>query len=136
MVALGTGQFGVLIALLNLGLQRLSSAQAALASVAALAVLAWHEEWPGRMLHFSATAWAVIAFVGLSNGIGYFWWLYALNHESPTRVTVFLALNPVTATLLGWALLGESQGAATWLAMALVASGLWLATRPADNPAP
>jgi drug/metabolite transporter (DMT)-like permease len=109
---------------------------AMLASVAALAALALPEHWPARVGTFTGTAWAVVAFIGLSSGIGYFWWLYALKHESPTRVTVFLALNPVTAAMLGWALLGERPAGATWAALLLIAAGLWLATRSPDNPAP
>ncbi len=105
------------------------SAFAMLASVLFLAVAALGEQWPQRVMHLSATAWAVVAFVGLSSGIGYFCWLYALKHESPTRVTVFLALNPVTAAVLGWLLLGERLGAHLLLALALIAAGLWLATR-------
>jgi drug/metabolite transporter (DMT)-like permease len=113
------------------------SAFAMAASVAALALLALPEHWPARLATFSAGAWAATAFIGLSSGAGYFWWLYALKHESPTRVTVFLALNPVTAALLGWAVLGERPEPASWVALALIAGGLWLATRPTltpDNP--
>ena len=105
------------------------SAFAMLVSVFFLALAALSEHWPARVPQLGATAWAVVAFVGLSSGIGYFWWLYALKHESPTRVTVFLALNPVTAALLGWLLLGEPLPAQVWLALALIAAGLWLATR-------
>ncbi|TFZ08103.1 DMT family transporter [Ramlibacter humi] len=112
------------------------SAFAMAASVAALALLALPEAWPTRVTTFSGTSWAAIVFIGLSSGIGYFWWLYALKHESPTRVTVFLALNPVTAALLGWALLGERPAPASWAALALIAAGLWLATRTPDNPRP
>lgn len=107
------------------------SAFAMLASVLFLAVLASGEQWPSRIVTFSGQAWAAVAFIGVSSGIGYFWWLYALKHESPTRVTVFLALNPVTAALLGWALLGEALSAAAGMALVLIAAGLWLATRPA-----
>jgi drug/metabolite transporter (DMT)-like permease len=107
------------------------SAFAMLASVAVLAVLALSEHWPQRVLHLSAQAWGVTAFIGLSSGVGYVLWLYALKHESPTRVTVFLALNPVTATLLGWLCLGEALAAASLGALVLIAAGLWLATRPA-----
>ena len=110
------------------------SAFAMLASVLALALLAWPEHWVVRAGTFSARAWLAVAFIGLSSGIGYFWWLYALKHETPTRVTVFLALNPVTATLLGWLLLGERPHAATWPALALIAAGLWLATRVTGAP--
>jgi len=113
------------------------SAFAMLASVLFLAVLAASEQWPQRLATISAPAWAAVLFIGVSSGIGYFWWLYALKHESPTRVTVFLALNPVTAALLGWALLGERLHPAALAALALIAVALWLATRPADDgPSP
>ena len=46
-------------------------------------------------------------------------------------MTVFLALNPVTAALLGWALLGERVDGWGWAALACIGAGLWLATRPA-----
>jgi drug/metabolite transporter (DMT)-like permease len=110
------------------------SALAMLASVVFLALAALAEAWPARIGNFSPGAWAAIAFIGVSSAVGYVWWLYALKHESPTRVTVFLALNPVTAALLGWALLGERLHAASVAALALIALGLWLATRPAKAP--
>ena len=99
-----------------------------------LAAIAISEDWPARLRSVSPGAWAAVAFVGVSSGVGYFCWLHALKHESPTRVTVFLALNPVTAALLGWALLGEPLPAQTFGALALIALGLALATRPARAP--
>ena len=115
------------------------SAFAMLASVAFLAVIAFREDWPARIGSLTPAAWAVVAFIGLSSGIGYFWWLYALKHESPTRVTVFLALNPVTAALLGALLLREPLPGPMLAAVALIALGLWLATRAPSakrQPAP
>jgi drug/metabolite transporter (DMT)-like permease len=107
------------------------SAFAMLASVLFLALLALlGEQWPARIGGFSAQALAAVTFIGISSGVGYFWWLYALKHESPTRVTVFLALNPVTAALLGWALLGEALHPALLGALTLIGAGLWLAARP------
>jgi drug/metabolite transporter (DMT)-like permease len=105
------------------------SAFAMLASVLFLGVLALGEHWPARITGFSGQAWGAIAFIGGSSGIGYFWWLYALKHESPTRVTVFLALNPVTAALLGWAWLDEPLPASALAALALISLGLAIATR-------
>ena len=67
-------------------------------------------------------------------GIGYFWWPYALRHESPTRVTGFLALNPITAAVLGSVLLDEAPGLAPASAIALIGAGLWLATRQQAAP--
>ena len=46
-------------------------------------------------------------------------------------MTVFLALNPVTAALFGWVLLGERPHPAALAALAMIAIALWLATRPA-----
>ena len=109
------------------------SAFAMLASVLFLAVIALAEHWPQRLATIGAPAWGAVVFIGVSSGIGYFWWLYALKHESPTRVTVFLALNPVTAALLGWILLGESLHPAAIAALAMIAIALWLATRPATS---
>jgi drug/metabolite transporter (DMT)-like permease len=106
------------------------SAFAMMVSVLFLAVFAGAENWTGRIGGFGWGAWMAIVFVGVSSAVGYFWWLYALKHESPTRVTVFLALNPVTAALLGWLLLGELLHTATLAALALIGAGLWLATRP------
>ncbi|GAB3656700.1 DMT family transporter [Ramlibacter alkalitolerans] len=107
------------------------SAFAMLVSVLSLAAAALSEAWPWRVLALSGAAWGVVAFIGLASGVGYFWWLHALKHEPATRVTVFLALNPVTAAVLGWALLGEPLAPQLLGALALIAAGLWLATRPA-----
>lgn len=110
------------------------SAFAMLASVFFLALAALGEQWPSRVGQVSLPAWAAVAFIGVSSAIGYYWWLYALKHESPTRVTVFLALNPLTAALLGWSILGETLQPALLLALALAGGGLWLATRaPTGN---
>ena len=105
------------------------SAFAMLASVLFLAAVASVEVWPARVVALPPLAWGVVAFIGVSSGVGYFWWLYALKHESPTRVTAFLALNPVTATVLGWLLLREPLPPQMLGAVALIAAGLALATR-------
>lgn len=111
------------------------SAFAMLSSVVFLAAVALPEAWPSRLGTFSAPAWAAAAFVGVTSGIAYFLWLYALKHETPTRVTVFLALNPLTAAALGALFLGERLDAWALAALVLVGAGLWLATRPASRSA-
>ncbi len=102
---------------------------AMLVSVLFLGLLALAENWPARVMALSLQSWTVIALIGISSGIGYFWWLYALKHESPTRVTIFLALNPLTAALLGMLFLGEALSPWSGAAIVLIAAGLWLATR-------
>jgi len=107
------------------------SSFAMLVSVLFLGLLALTENWPTRVMALGLQSWTVVALIGISSGIGYFWWLYALKHESPTRVTVFLALNPLTAALLGVLFLGEAVSPWSAAAIFLIASGLWLATRGA-----
>ncbi|OYY39404.1 MAG: hypothetical protein B7X65_01130 [Polaromonas sp. 39-63-25] len=107
------------------------SSFAMLVSVLFLGLLALTENWPTRVMALGLQSWTVVALIGISSGIGYFWWLYALKHESPTRVTVFLALNPLTAALLGVLFLGEALSPWSAAAIFLIASGLWLATRGA-----
>lgn len=105
------------------------SSFAMLVSVLFLGLLALTENWPARVMALGLQSWTVVALIGISSGVGYFWWLYALKHESPTRVTVFLALNPLTAALLGVLFLGEALSPWSSFAIVSIASGLWLATR-------
>jgi len=70
-----------------------------------------------------------VLFIGVSSGIGYFLWLWALRHTTPTRVTVFLALGPVTAAVLGVLFLGEPLTLRLGVAVAIATAGLWLALR-------
>ncbi len=51
------------------------------------------------------------------------------RHGSATRVTVFLAFNPLTAAALGHWLLHEPLDRWIGIAVVLIAAGLWLATR-------
>ncbi len=103
------------------------SALAMLAAVAFLACLAALEGFFADLPRFTAAGWLAVAFIGASSGAGYYLWLWALDHASPTSVTVFLALSPVTAAVLGALLLGEGVSAPALAGLGLVALGLWLA---------
>ncbi len=85
---------------------------------------------PEGVLHtvptLPATAWAPVVFIGLSSGVGYFLWLWALGHTTATRVTVFLALSPVTASVLGALVLLEPLSIWSVGGVAGVALSLWL----------
>jgi drug/metabolite transporter (DMT)-like permease len=109
------------------------SALAMLASVVFLSGLA---AWEGFFVHtprLSPAGWLVVVFIGLSSGIGYALWLWALKHASPTRVTVFLSLSPVTAAVVGTFGLGEPFTPGMLAGLAGVTAGLWLATRSATG---
>ena len=103
------------------------SAFAMLASVGFLAVLAAGEGFFSSLPRFTEMGWLAIVFIGINSGIGYYLWLWALNHTTPTKVTVFLALSPITATGLGALLLAERISMMSLLGLAFVVLGLWLA---------
>jgi drug/metabolite transporter (DMT)-like permease len=103
------------------------SAFAMLASIFFLASLAAGEGFFTTPLRLTAAGWGAVLFIGFISGGGYFLWLYALTHGSPTRVSAFLALSPITAALLGGLLLGEPMTAGTLTGLALVVLGLWVA---------
>ena len=96
------------------------------ASASFLALLAFKEGFFSGVPSFTPLGWLAILFIGISSGLGYYLWLWALNHATPTRVTIFLALNPLTATLLGWLLLDERPSTLFVGGLALVAAGLTL----------
>ncbi len=99
------------------------------ASVLFLAPLSWPEGLFSAPPVLDGLGWASVLFIGLSSGAGYLLWLGALKHASPTKVTVFLSLSPVTAAVLGVLLLGEPLTPATALGTATVVLGLIVATR-------
>jgi drug/metabolite transporter (DMT)-like permease len=106
------------------------SALAMLASVGLLALLAIPEGFFAAPPRFTWGGWGAVVFIGVGSGAGYYGWLWALRHASATRVTVFLALSPLTAALLGALALGEPL--TPWLLSGLVCVGLglWVAHRP------
>jgi len=108
---------------------------AMLASVLFLAGLAAWEGFFAALPRFTAGGWLAVLFIGLSSALGYYLWLWALQHTTATRVTVFLALGPITATALGGVFLSEAISAAFVLGLGCVVLGLWLAhRRPEPGP--
>jgi drug/metabolite transporter (DMT)-like permease len=105
------------------------SAFAMAAAAAALLVPAALDDLFVVPAHLAPGAWGAIVFIGLSSGVFYVVWLWALKNAAATRVTVFLALSPVTATALGIVLLGEPVTAGMMAGVACVAAGLWVANR-------
>lgn len=92
-----------------------------LAPLAALAMLSpsgtafpqWHP----------AIAWLVLA-IGISSGVGYLTWFHALARLPATRVTGFLALNPVTAAVLSLIFTGAHLTPTLLLSVCLVCAGI------------
>ncbi|MFD2855253.1 EamA family transporter [Seohaeicola zhoushanensis] len=66
-------------------------------------------------------------FIGLSSGAGYLLWLSALKHAPASEATILMGLSPVTAVLVGHAVLDEPLTAGFAAGLALVLLGVSLA---------
>jgi drug/metabolite transporter (DMT)-like permease len=76
---------------------------------------------------FTPLGWAAIGFVGAFGAAGgFFLWVWALERMTPTRVVVFLALNPLAATVLAALLLSERVGAGFLVGLACVLAGIFI----------
>ena len=106
------------------------SAFAMLASVGFLALAAGLEGSFASSFPFTVAGWLAVFFIGASSAIGYYMWLWALGHASPTEVTVFLSLSPITSAALGALLLAEPISVLFIAGLICVILGLWLAHRP------
>lgn len=81
----------------------------------------------------SILAWAYLIVFGALIGFTAYIWL--LRVSTPSRVSTYAYVNPVIAVLLGWALLSEPLTSRTFLAAAVIITGVVLiTTQSADRP--
>jgi drug/metabolite transporter (DMT)-like permease len=81
--------------------------------------------WQG----FASPQWTAVVFLGVFGGAAAFYlWVFALERTTPTRVANTMTVNPIAASLLGAALIGEPLGANLVLGVAAVAAGIWIAS--------
>jgi drug/metabolite transporter (DMT)-like permease len=109
-------------------------ALAMLASVGFLALLAAGEGFYAAWPRFSTGGWIAVIFIGVSSGVFFYLWLWALERTTATKVTVFLALSPITAAALGALLLGEALTLLLLAGLVCVVLGLGVALWPAKAP--
>ena len=57
-------------------------------------------------------------------------WFWLFTIYKAGSVASFSFLSPVLAVLMGWLILGERLTYEAWLALALVAAGVFLINRP------
>lgn len=81
--------------------------------------------------------WPVMLYLGIGGcALPFFLWTAGLERTAPTNVAVTVTLNPVSAMILGLALLGEPVTPALVGGLVAVVAGIVLANRPAaDTPA-
>lgn len=61
--------------------------------------------------------------------LGFMFWFWLLTIYRANAVASFSFLSPVLAVIMGWALLGEQIGLQVWIALVLVAAGVFLINR-------
>jgi drug/metabolite transporter (DMT)-like permease len=82
-----------------------------------------------RLAALSAWQWIAAGYLAVVCGAAiFFLWAYALGRAAPTLVAVSVAVNPVTASLFGILLLGETVGATLILGLAAVLLGIAVAS--------
>ena len=80
---------------------------------------------------FTPLGWTAILYIGIFGAaVGYSLWVSALQNTTPTRVAIFLSLNPLTATFLGWALLDEPITSRFLMGLVAVLVGIIITNRP------
>lgn len=85
---------------------------------------------------FSQSGWIAIAIIMVFGGaIALYLWFWALEHATPSRVTVTISLNPVSAAFFGTLVLGEAVTGRMLLGLVLVVAGIAIAYWPARDMA-
>jgi drug/metabolite transporter (DMT)-like permease len=120
-----------------------------LAAYPALAVTAWSMLGGGGMLLVPAAVtgilasvagltphlWLTVCFLGVvGTGTVFSLLVVALRATTPTRVAVFITLNPLVATVLSVGLLHEPVTAQFGIGLACVLAGIAFVTWTAGNP--
>lgn len=70
--------------------------------------------------------WGYVVFIGLSSGIGFFCWLWALSAMEASKVATFQVMGPVTAAIIELIMTHKLPSFSLILSLMMVASGLYL----------
>jgi drug/metabolite transporter (DMT)-like permease len=82
----------------------------------------------GNLSEYSAPVWALVTFIVLIGTMVTFTLLVgSLRHISATRASIVSTLEPVVATVVAWAWLGESFGVTQLIGGAVVIAGILVA---------
>jgi drug/metabolite transporter (DMT)-like permease len=100
-----------------------------------LALLAWQRGGFGAVESFGTAQWIAIAYLGLFGGaLAFFLWVFGLQRASPTLVASTITVNPIAASLVAAALMGEEIGLNLVVGVAAVLLGIWVAASGPAKP--
>jgi drug/metabolite transporter (DMT)-like permease len=81
--------------------------------------------WP----QFDLVEWSVILALGVASALANWLWSWALSRTTPTRVAVFISVNPLAAMFAAVLLLGERLTATLMVGLLVVIAGIVLVNR-------
>lgn len=94
-----------------------------------LPLFSWGLNEPG-VISLSLPVVLAVAFqVVVVASVSYLAWFWLIRHYPATRLSSFSFFTPVFGVLAAGLLLGEALTPAVWLALGLVAAGIWVANR-------
>ncbi|WP_316394959.1 DMT family transporter [Bradyrhizobium sp. 33ap4] len=78
---------------------------------------------------FGAPQWSGAIYLGaFGAALTFYLWAFALERTTPTRVAISVTVNPIAASLVGAALLGEPLSWNLLAGIVTVFAGIWIAT--------
>lgn len=84
---------------------------------------------------FGISQWLAATYLGAFGGaLTFYLWAFALERTTPTRVAISVTVNPITASLVGAALLHERLGWHLVGGIVTVFAGIWIATTAGRRP--
>ncbi len=90
----------------------------------------------GGMNGISLGGWVAVAWLmGPAGVLPFYLWIWALEHASPGRVVIAIALNPISAAVFGALVVGEAVSANLLVGLVCVVAGISLAQWPVRAPA-
>ena len=86
---------------------------------------------------FEAPQWLAAVYLGaFGSALTFYLWAFALERTTPTRVAISVTVNPITASLVGAALLDEPLRWNLVGGIVTVFAGIWIATTAGRRPKP
>src|SRR5216110_568570 len=86
---------------------------------------------------FGMPQWLAALYLGaFGSALTFYLWAFALARTTPTRVAISVTVNPITASLVGAALLDEPLRWNLVGGIVTVFAGIWIATTAGRRPAP
>jgi drug/metabolite transporter (DMT)-like permease len=78
---------------------------------------------------FGTAQWLAAFYLGaFGSALTFFLWAFALERTTPTHVAISITVNPITASLVGAALLDEPLSWNLMVGIVMVFIGIWIAT--------